>query len=137
MVTVLDRAPADQLLLLVKALRNLSMFDGALDALERAGAIARLVPLLAARAAAPEVQNQALMACHYMCKIKNARKEALAAAGIVPHLQRFVAEDHPLKQFALPSIRALATCSALTRAALNRHDGVEFFLRQLGAAGVC
>ncbi len=58
MIVVLDRAPADQLLLLVKALRNLSMFDGALDALERSGAIARLVPLLAARAAAPEVQNQ-------------------------------------------------------------------------------
>jgi hypothetical protein len=125
---VIDSVPAEQQILLAKTFRNLSMDDTTLDALEEAGAIPRLVPLLRSNPQANEVANQVLMCMHYLCKIKVSRQEAMAAAGIVPHLQRFVREDHPLKQFALPIVKTLSTCSASTRAELKKHSGVEFFL---------
>lgn len=125
---MIDSVPADQQILLAKTFRNLSMDDSTLDALEAAGAIPRLVPLLRSNPQANEVANQILMCMHYLCKIKISRQEAMAAAGIVPHLQRFVREDHPLKQFALPIVKTLSTCSAASRAELKKHSGVEFFL---------
>ena len=130
LLAVVDRVPAAQLVLLVKAIRNLSMDDRTLDGLEAAGVIHKLVPLLAL-AGAPEVPNQVLMCMHYMCKIKTSRQEALAQAGIVPYLQKLVVSDHPLKQFALPMIKSLALCSKYTRYELKKFGGVEFFLRLL------
>jgi hypothetical protein len=57
--------------------------------------------------------------------------QALAVAGIIPHLQRFIREDHPLKQFALPVLKAFATSSVTTRAELKKYNGLAFFLTLL------
>ena len=126
LLDVIDKVPHEQLLLLVKSFRHLSMDDATLDYLEAAEIIPKLIPFLASATA--EVCNQVLMTMHYLCKIKNSRQEAMSAAGIIPFLMKFIREDHPLKQFALPMLKSLAACSATTRLELRKHGGLEFFV---------
>jgi hypothetical protein len=134
LLEVINHVPLSQLTLLVKALRNVSMVKEengllVLDALERAGTITQLVPLLAMKVA--EVHKEVLMFMYNMCKVSPSRQEAMAAAGIIPHLQRVVRDDHPLKQFALEIIKYMATCSSKTRFELKKYGGVEYFLHLL------
>lgn len=84
-----------------------------LDLLEAAGAIPALIPFLSSQY--PENVNQALLSLYYLCQIKSSRQEQAAAAGIVPHLQRFIRSNHSLNQFAFPIIFLLGKTSARTR----------------------
>ena len=89
---------------LLKALRWLSMVPPNLDLLQEAGAIATLVPLLAWKATHP----WAMIALFYLCRINRSRQEQAARAGIVPHLQRAIADRSNQRQFALPPLCDLA-----------------------------
>lgn len=98
----LPSLPHDVLHLVLKSVRNISMESTTLDLLESAGAIPALVPLLSSPYA--DVQNQVLLSMYYLSTINTNRQEQAARAGIIPHLQRFIRANHPLKQFALPII---------------------------------
>ena len=120
----------DNMILILKSVRNISMDPSTLDSMEKAGAINVLIPLMDAQF--PEyIQNQVLLSMYYLTTIKASRQEQAAGAGIIPHLQRFIRNNHPLKQFALPLIFQLAKTSKRTRTELRKHDGVTFFLNLL------
>jgi Protein kinase domain len=114
---------------IIKAIKNFSMDPSTLDMLEDANAIPALIPFLNSQHV--EVQHQVLIAMYYLCTIKGSRQEQAARHGIIPHLQRFIRANHPLKQFALPVIFQLAQTSKRTRLELKKHNGIAFFLDML------
>eukprot|EP01006_Ploeotia_vitrea_P036616 TRINITY_DN66042_c10_g1_i2.p2 TRINITY_DN66042_c10_g1~~TRINITY_DN66042_c10_g1_i2.p2 ORF type:complete len:533 (+),score=325.32 TRINITY_DN66042_c10_g1_i2:48-1646(+) len=115
--------------LLIKVVKNVSMDPGTLEDLEAAGAIPALIPYLSSPHA--DISNQTLLAMYYLTTIKASRQEQAARSGIIPHLQRFIRENHPLKQFAFPLIFQLAKTSKRTRMELKKYNGVDFFLNLL------
>lgn len=135
MLRVLPSVPQEPLILLLKSIRNISMDSTTLDLLEAAGAIPALVPFLDA-AAVSENQHQVLLTMYYLCQIKASRQEQAALSGIIPHLQRFIREEHPLKQFAYPIIFLLAKTSWRTRLELKKHQGLQFYINILTSADV-
>ena len=130
MLSLLPALPPDCLLLFLKTFCALSMDSNTLDHLEEAGAIPALLPHLAATSP-PENQHQVLLSMYYLCQLKSSRQEQAALHGLIPHLQRFIQSDHPLKQFAFPIIFALCKTSKRTRAELKKCDGVLFYLQTL------
>jgi hypothetical protein len=130
MLSLLPVLPADCLLLFLKAFCALSMDSNTLDNLEEAGAIPALLPHLAP-SSPPENQHQVLLSMYYLCQLKASRQEQAALHGLIPHLQRFIASDHPLKQFAFPIMFALCKTSKKTRMELKKYSGVTFYLHTL------
>jgi hypothetical protein len=100
-----------------------------LDSLEQSGAIPGLLPFLSSQI--PEQQNQVLLTMFYLCQIKASRQERAAQCGIIPHLQRFVRADHPMKQFAYPMLFNLAKASRISRAEVKKYAGVAFYIEVL------
>jgi len=127
--------PQELLLLLLKSIRNISMDSTTLDLLEAAGAIPALIPFLEPQQVS-ENQHQVLLTMYYLCQIKQSRQEAAALSGIIPHLQRFIRLDHPLKQFAYPIIFLLAKSSPRARVELKKYGGLQFYIDILSSADV-
>lgn len=50
---------------------------------------------------------------------------------MIPHLQRFVRGDHPLKQFAFPILFLLAKSSSKARLELKKYSGLQFYVDSL------
>ncbi|RKP03918.1 hypothetical protein CXG81DRAFT_8896, partial [Caulochytrium protostelioides] len=120
---------------LAKCLKNISMTSSTLDALQQCRMIEHFCQLLAVREGGPhfgEIQSHVINALFNLCRINRSRQEAAVRAGIVPHLQRFVASTHPMRQFALPILCELAHTSARTRESLAAAGGVESYLQLLG-----
>ena len=130
MLGLLPTLPADCVLLFLKSFCALSMDSNTLDHLEEAGAIPALMPHLQPSSPA-ENQHQVLLSMYYLCQLKGSRQEQAALHGLIPHLQRFIASDHPLKQFAYPIMFQLCKTSKRTRAELKKCDGVLFYLHAL------
>eukprot|EP01112_Ceratiomyxa_fruticulosa_P019583 TRINITY_DN6452_c0_g1_i1.p1 TRINITY_DN6452_c0_g1~~TRINITY_DN6452_c0_g1_i1.p1 ORF type:complete len:1073 (+),score=231.94 TRINITY_DN6452_c0_g1_i1:255-3473(+) len=120
---------ADVLVKILKSLKHLSMDLHTLSSLQEAGAIARLVPFLGRNEGTfvTEMHNQVLNTMYNLCRIDPERQAQAALAGIIPHLQRFITANSPLKQFALPIICDLAHVKR-AREELWKHRGVEFYL---------
>ena len=139
---------------LLKALRHLSGDTAALEPLEEAGAVGKLVRLVAHKDVAAqeggsarksawqgsnvasEVESQAMLALYNLCKLSKARQEQAAAHGIVPCLKRLIVVKsnhghHPLRQLAIPLLCDLAHAGTLARHHLLAHDGLTFYLRLL------
>lgn len=125
MLRVLPHLSQDVLLLVLKSICNISMDSTTLDLLEEAGAIPALVPFLNSPYA--ENQHQVLLTMYYLTQIKVSRQEQAARSGVIPHLQRFIREEHPLKQFAFPIILLLAKNSSI-KIELKKYGGVWFYL---------
>jgi hypothetical protein len=109
MLRVLHTLPQEVLILILRSIRNITMDVNTLDLLEAAGAIPALIPILSSTY--PENVNQALLSLYYLCQIKASRQEQAAVAGIIPHLQRFIRQNHSLNQFAYPIIFLLGKTS--------------------------
>ena len=126
---------ASVLVKLQRALKHLSMEPGTLHALQSAGAIATLVPFLgmASDDVVKPMHNHVMHALFNLCKVNKPRQEAACFAGIVPHLQRLIAEQGPLKQLALPLLCDMAhnVSSRRVRDVLWRHGTVEFYFQVL------
>lgn len=129
MLLMLAEFAPDTLAIMMKAIRSLSMDPHTLDPLEKGGAIPRIVPLLSNPL--PDIQNQAILTMFYMMQIKTSRQEEAALSGVIPHLQRIIRTNHPLKQFAFPMICKLAHASIKTLGELKKYDGVNFYLDML------
>jgi hypothetical protein len=118
----LSRMLSNAFIKLLKALRYLSGDTAVLQPLQDAGAVGKLVQLLALKNPcgfgleldknprkgshlASEVQSQAMLALYNLCKLSKVRQEQAAAHGIVPCLQRIIFSKsnealHPLRQVA-------------------------------------
>ncbi|CAM9364055.1 unnamed protein product [Discosporangium mesarthrocarpum] len=115
---------------LLIVLKNVSMEPSTLEALDSAGAITALVPLLE-RQDGPcheDMENQVLQCLFYLCLISRKRQERAAVAGLIPYLHRCIREESRLKQFALQMVCDLAHSSSVTRDLLWREGGLEFYL---------
>lgn len=62
-----------------------------------------------------DCQYQVLMAMYYLSRISNTRQEQLARSSVTPHLQRFISQNHPMKQFALPILIQVDLLSGTSR----------------------
>ena len=119
---------------LLRVIKNLSMDPNTLDNLKQSGVFRKLIFFLDERrqeangAFASDMQNQVLNALFNLCRINRARQEEAAAAGIVPHLQRIIRSNSPLKQFALPIICDLSHAGKRARFELWKNDSVAFFI---------
>ena len=119
----LSRILSNAFVKLLKTLRYLSGDTAAMQPLQEAGAVGKLVQLLAlkqggaggdhessqhgnSRFLASEVHSQAMLALYNLCKLSKVRQEQAAAHGIVPCLQRTIFsrsnQAHPLRQVLGP-----------------------------------
>ena len=119
----LSRILSNAFVKLLKTLRYLSGDTAAMQPLQEAGAVGKLVQLLAlkqggaggdhelsqhgkGRFLASEVHSQAMLALYNLCKLSKVRQEQAAAHGIVPCLQRTIFsrsnQAHPLRQVVGP-----------------------------------
>ncbi|OCH90450.1 kinase-like protein [Obba rivulosa] len=124
----------EYLVLMLKAVKHLSMNATLLEVLQNANAIEILVKILDEQSAGPysaEMSNHIFQTCYNLCRLNKSRQEEAAQAGIIPCLKRVIAGGSPLKQFALPIFCDLASAGKSCRILLWQHDGLGIYLRLL------
>ncbi|KAE9393160.1 hypothetical protein BT96DRAFT_979042 [Gymnopus androsaceus JB14] len=122
------------LVLMLKAVKHLSMNVALLDVLQNANAIEILVRILEEQATSPystEVSNHIFQTCFNLCRLSKSRQEEAAQAGIIPCLQRVAETQSPLKQFALPILCDMASAGKSCRMLLWQHNGLNMYLKLL------
>ncbi|KAF2069497.1 hypothetical protein CYY_009186 [Polysphondylium violaceum] len=125
----LSQLSSEQLVKVLKSVKQISMDHNTLANLQNAGATRVLVPFLGRRTGShcAEIHNQVLNTMYNFCRIDPERQYQAALDGIIPHLQFFINTHSPLNQFALPIVCDLAH-SKKARPELWKHDGVSFYL---------
>ncbi|KAJ8081011.1 Protein kinase of the Mitotic Exit Network [Marasmius tenuissimus] len=124
----------DCLVLMLKAVKHLSMNVTLLDVLQNANAIEILIHILEEQSSSPhstEMSNHIFQTCFNLCRLNKSRQEEAAQAGIIPCLQRVIETKSPLKQFALPILCDLASAGKSCRTLLWQHDGLSMYLKLL------
>ncbi|KIM28334.1 hypothetical protein M408DRAFT_140026 [Serendipita vermifera MAFF 305830] len=119
----------EYLVMLLKAIRNLSMIPSLLDGLQNANIIEVLVTILAKQTSGPystEISNHVIFICHKLCRLNKGRQEEAAQAGILPCLKRVI--NTTVRQFALPILCDLASAGKSCRTLLWQHDGMSLYL---------
>ncbi|KDQ11479.1 hypothetical protein BOTBODRAFT_177313 [Botryobasidium botryosum FD-172 SS1] len=122
------------LVVMLKAVKHLSMNATMLDVLQNANAVEILVKILEEQESGPhstETSNHIFQTCYNLCRLNKLRQEEAAQAGIIPLLKRVVETNSPLKQFALPILCDLASAGKSCRNALWQQDGLHLYLRLL------
>ncbi|KAF5380735.1 hypothetical protein D9757_007156 [Collybiopsis confluens] len=122
------------LVLMLKAVKHLSMNVALLDVLQNANAIEVLVRILEEQSNSPystEVSNHIFQTCFNLCRLNKPRQEEAAQAGIIPCLQRVAETQSPLKQFALPILCDMASAGKSCRMLLWQHNGLKMYLKLL------
>ncbi|KAJ1303227.1 hypothetical protein OPQ81_011425 [Rhizoctonia solani] len=124
----------EHLVVILKAVKHLSMNPTLLDALQNANAIEILVRILDEHSTGPhsaEIANHIFQTCFNLCRLNKGRQEEAAQAGIIRNLVRIAETTSPLKQFALPILCDLASAGKSCRTYLWQHNGLELYLRLL------
>ncbi|KAH9950642.1 kinase-like protein [Amylocystis lapponica] len=122
------------LVLMLKAVKHLSMNANLLEVLQNANTIEILVKILDDQSTGPygaEMSNHIFQTCYNLCRLNKSRQEEAAQAGIIPSLKRVIESSSPLKQFALPILCDLASAGKSCRTLLWQHDGFALYLRLL------
>ncbi|GJJ15641.1 hypothetical protein Clacol_009919 [Clathrus columnatus] len=124
----------EYLVLMLKAVKHLSMSVTLLDVLQNANALEILVKVLEEQSSGPhstEILNHIFQTCFNLCRLNKSRQEEAAQAGIIPCLKRVIETSSPLKQFALPILCDLASAGKSCRMLLWQHDGLSMYLKLL------
>lgn len=119
---------------MLKFIKNLSMLQTTLDALQNSNAIEVLTDLLGASINAPhfrEISNQVLNTMYNLCRLSKARQEDAALSGVIPLLQRIIQTERPLKEFALPILCDMAHSGKVGRKVLWQNKGLQFYVSLL------
>ncbi|KAF5360481.1 hypothetical protein D9756_004630 [Leucocoprinus leucothites] len=122
------------LVLMLKAVKHLSMNAMLLEVLQNANAIEILIRILEEQSSGPhhaEMSNHIFQTCFNLCRLNKTRQEEAAQAGIIPCLKRVIETSSPLKQFALPILCDLAAAGKSCRNLLWQNDGLRMYLRLL------
>ncbi|KAJ3036612.1 hypothetical protein HDV00_002508 [Rhizophlyctis rosea] len=136
LVRELHNLPPFHIVNMLKCMKNISMHSNTLESLEKAHLIEELCEMLDLRDSPffSDIQNQVLNALFNLCRINKTRQEIAARAGAVPHLQRFVRLNSPLKQFALPLLCEMAHAGRTCRDILWQCDALSSYLALLSDA---
>lgn len=121
----------EHLVLLLKAIKHLSMSPSLLDVLQNTNAIEILVTILANQMGgqhSTEISNHIIQTCYNLCRLNKGRQEEAAQAGILPCLKRVISTNSPLRQFALPILCDLASAGKSCRSLLWQHGGMNIYL---------
>jgi len=124
----------DFLVMMLKAVKHLSMNATLLDVLQNANAIEILIRIMDEQSSGPhsaETSNHIFQTLYNLCRLNKSRQEEAAQAGIIPGLKRVIEASSPLKQFALPILCDLASAGKSCRTCLWQHDGLKLYLRLL------
>ncbi|KZV90279.1 hypothetical protein EXIGLDRAFT_837889 [Exidia glandulosa HHB12029] len=124
----------EYLVVMLKAVKHLSMNSNLLDVLQNANAIEVLIRIMVKQSSGPhstEISNHIFQTLYNLCRLNKSRQEEAAQAGIIPCLRRVSEGNSPLKQFALPILCDLASAGKACRAALWQHDGLQMYLKLL------
>ncbi|KAG8969493.1 hypothetical protein FRC03_002354, partial [Tulasnella sp. 419] len=124
----------EHLVVMLKAVKHLSMSPTVLDVLQNANSIEILVRILEEQATGPhstEISNHIFQTCFNLCRLNKSRQEEAAQAGIIPQLKRVMGTTSPLKQFALPILCDLPSAGKSCRSLLWQHDGLNLYLQLL------
>ena len=129
LLNVLSEVSPSIFLKVLKCISALSMSSNTLDRLASAGAIKTLVPYMGRREGSlmMETHQQLFSALYNLCRLNPGRQLVAAKAGIIPHLQWVIQENHPLKQFALPTLFEMARVQKI-RDMMKPPEGVLFFI---------
>lgn len=129
LLNVLSEVTPAIFLKVLKCISALSMSSNTLDRLASAGAIKTLVPYMGRREGSlmMETHQQLFSALYNLCRLNPGRQLVAAKAGIIPHLQWVIQENHPLKQFALPTLFEMARVQKI-RDMMKPPEGVIFFI---------
>ncbi|MES1913596.1 MAG: hypothetical protein MHM6MM_005779 [Cercozoa sp. M6MM] len=125
----------DNVATVIKIVTVLAMDSRTHRHLDQCHAAARLTPFLSSQS--PVVmQTSAAQTLFYLTQVKAGqaarRVEAIARAGAVPLLQRIIAEQNPLKEFAYPIVCKMPHLGdPRVLQELHKHNGVDFFLELL------
>ena len=121
------RNKQDELVSLLKCIKQLSMDTVSLLPLQQAGAISVLINLFSLKDISTDTVNQLVSALYNLTRIDRGRQEQAVRAGIIPHLMNIIDTNSPLKQFALEIILDLGKIPG-GRAELSKMNGVEYYL---------
>lgn len=144
----------EYLVVMLKAVKHLSMSPNLLEVLQNANAIDILIKILDEQSTGPystvspsyltseceefdtksaiqEMSNHIFQTCYNLCRLNKTRQEEAVQAGIIPSLKRVIESSSPLKQFALPILCDLASAGKSCRTALWQHDGLSMYLHLL------
>ncbi|KAF9453114.1 Pkinase-domain-containing protein [Macrolepiota fuliginosa MF-IS2] len=122
------------LVLMLKAVKHLSMSATLLEVLQNANAIEVLIRILEEHSSgthSTEMSNHIFQTCYNLCRLNKTRQEEAAQAGIIPCLKRVIETSSPLKQFALPILCDLAGAGKSCRNLLWQHEGLRMYLKLL------
>lgn len=78
-----------------------------------------------------EVFYQITQSMFHLCRLNRPRQEVAAKAGLIPFLKFVIANNKPLKDFAVPLMCELAGSSQVTRSVLVDSQGFHFYIDQL------
>lgn len=122
-----------QKLTVMRVLRNLSSSPPVLETLHRMNCCGMFIELLSASDLAidKDLRNQSIFLMFNYCRVNKSRQERAALNDIVPPLLQLIADNDPLKQFALPILCDLAHTSRTCRQILEQNDVLSLFLRLL------
>ncbi|KAG8817392.1 hypothetical protein FRC17_011250 [Serendipita sp. 399] len=121
----------EYLIILLKAIKHLSLSPSLLDVLQNANSIEILITLLTQHMSGPhgtEISNSVFQTCYNLCRLNKSRQEEAAQAGILPCLKRVIINNSPLRQFALPILCDMASAGKSCRSLLWQHDGLSIYL---------
>lgn len=124
----------EHLVVMLRAIKHLSMNGPLLDVLQNANCIEILVRILEEQSQGPhstEIANHIFQTCFNLCRLNKSRQEEAAQAGIIPLLKRVIETGSPLKQFALPILCDLASAGKSCRTLLWQHDVLNLYVRLL------
>ncbi|KAK9722997.1 Protein kinase of the Mitotic Exit Network, variant 3 [Basidiobolus ranarum] len=129
----LSSLPPDLFLRMLKCVKNISMNSSTLETLQKVNVIPILTTCLDRSESiySTETSNQILNVMFNLCHINKNRQEIAAGSGLIPHLQRFVEENSPMRQFALPILCQMAHAGRICRYALQRHNGLQLYISLL------
>ncbi|KAI3652518.1 hypothetical protein MP228_001943 [Amoeboaphelidium protococcarum] len=132
-IDVYPKLAARHQLELLKGIKNISVVQSALDALQILNGGPMIVNMLSRHEGKylKEIRNQALFIVFNFCRVNKTRLEIAAKAGMIQHLLKIVQTNSPLKQFALPMLCDLSHGSKICRELMWMHDVLSFYLQLL------
>eukprot|EP00005_Dracoamoeba_jomungandri_P006994 CAMPEP_0174270978 /NCGR_PEP_ID=MMETSP0439-20130205/46360_1 /TAXON_ID=0 /ORGANISM="Stereomyxa ramosa, Strain Chinc5" /LENGTH=1143 /DNA_ID=CAMNT_0015360679 /DNA_START=77 /DNA_END=3508 /DNA_ORIENTATION=- len=125
---LLSQIPHEVQMKLLKVVKNLSMESRTLSLISPAlGPLIRTLDQNSETSSASEYESVIIPCLFNLLRMDPKRQIQAAREGAIPHLQRFIQNNNPLKQFVLPIICQMAHRSQIRRE-LWKHSGVKFFL---------